>query len=159
MGESHACTIGSGGGIKCWGWNGDGQLGTGGTADQRTPMDVPGAEKEASTQKCSMFIAGVKSDKSLAVWRTVRRLGVGRLNFAAETSLPGLSVGAIALGASHTCAIMSDGSVKCWGLNSYGQLGIGSTAWQGSVVNVPGTLSVIEVCVPGGMLMNLLAVY
>ena len=73
--------------------------------------------------------------------------------------LPGLSVVAIALGAGHTCAIMSEGSVKCWGLNSYGQLGIGSTAWQGSVVNVPGTFSVIAVCVLGGMLMNLLAMY
>ena len=77
-----------------------------------------------------------------------------RLNFAAETSLSGLSVVTIALGAGHTCAIMSEGSVKCWGLNSYGQLGIGSTAWQGSVVNVPGTFSVIAVCVLGGMLMT-----
>ena len=44
LGESHACAIGSGGGIKCWGWNGDGQLGIGSTADQHSPMDVPGAE-------------------------------------------------------------------------------------------------------------------
>ena len=110
LGESHACTIGSGGGIKCWGWNGDGQLGTGGTADQHTPMDVPGAETdlETSTQKCSLSIAGVKSDNLLTKYkwrRTIRRIGVRRLNFAAETlSLKGAGCGRIATAVSATTA-------------------------------------------------------
>ena len=46
---------------------------------------------------------------------------------------------AIALGATHhTCAITSEGSVKCWGRNEEGQLGIGGTGQQDIPAEVSG---------------------
>ena len=47
----------------------------------------------------------------------------------------GISVSAIALGYAHTC-VLASGSVKCWGWNNHGQLGIGSTTDQTSPMDV-----------------------
>jgi alpha-tubulin suppressor-like RCC1 family protein len=43
----------------------------------------------------------------------------------------GLKAKDIAVGGKHACAILSDDSVKCWGNNSFGQLGIGNTVNMG----------------------------
>ena len=48
----------------------------------------------------------------------------------------GYSAISIALGESHTCAIVTGGGVKCWGYNDFGQLGIGSSSTQYSPQNV-----------------------
>ena len=41
-GGSHTCALLSGGGIDCWGYNGDVELGTGDKTERLTPTGVPG---------------------------------------------------------------------------------------------------------------------
>ncbi len=94
-GSSHTCALLDNGTVKCWGDNGDGQLGLGDTADRGDG-------------------AGEMGDNLPAV-----DLGTGR------------TATAITAGDDHTCALLDNGTVKCWGDNAYGQLGLGDTADRG----------------------------
>ncbi len=42
LGYAHTCVIEAGGGVKCWGSNGNGQLGIGNNVQQTRPVSVPG---------------------------------------------------------------------------------------------------------------------
>src|SRR5690606_24618541 len=51
----------------------------------------------------------------------------------------GLTAVAISLGGFHTCAILNDSTLKCWGWNAVGQLGLGSlTSAIGATANSMG---------------------
>ncbi len=57
--------------------------------------------------------------------------GAGCVASIPRVSLPdGEKATMVTAGGSHTCALLESGRVVCWGLNAYGQLGIGSQASQ-----------------------------
>jgi alpha-tubulin suppressor-like RCC1 family protein len=57
--------------------------------------------------------------------------------------VPGLSgIKFVAVGATHTCALLSNATVKCWGQNTFGQLGDGTTTNRLTPTLVPGLSSV-----------------
>lgn len=53
----------------------------------------------------------------------------------------------IAPGYTHTCAILADNSVKCWGSNDFAQLGDGTTAVRPGAVTVAGVVNPIDIAV------------
>lgn len=55
----------------------------------------------------------------------------------------------IALGNSHACAITKWAAVVCWGANSYGQLGDGTTIQRNTPVVVPGLNNVVSIAAGG----------
>lgn len=135
-GLTHACAITTGGEMRCWGRNNEGQLGRGNTTNSVTPVQVTGM----SSGVTAMGLRKTSTGATCAVqsgaakcwgWNENNSLGDGsQANEVKSSPLPvvGLSSGvtAIQMGRQHTCAIQS-GGIKCWGDNSFGQHGVGTT--------------------------------
>jgi uncharacterized repeat protein (TIGR02059 family) len=143
-GQSHSCALVSGGTVQCWGWNGNGQLGTGTTSDSLTPADVnglpPSGESVVAITADIYHTCALVSNGSAHCWgRNIYGiLGDGTTTQrTSPVAVSGLSTGvtSISAGYFHTCAVIS-GEVKCWGLNEYGYVGDGSTTQRLTPVSV-----------------------
>lgn len=130
--DVHTCAITAAGSVRCWGENGLGQLGNNSTTDSGSPVDVLGlanvtALAAGADHACALSTAGgVKCWGSNAAGQVGDGSTVNRLT---PIDVAGLTSGviAIAAGGSSSCALLSSGTLRCWGSNSSGQLGDGST--------------------------------
>lgn len=135
--SAHTCALLQSGGVTCWGENSYGQLGDGTTSAHLTPVDVliTGVQSIAtgSAHSCAVLING---GVNCWGWNAAGQLGDGtmtdRLTPVAVIGLES-GVSAIAAGFAHTCALMTTGEVKCWGGNTWGQLGNGETSSGSSI--------------------------
>jgi len=106
-GESHTCAILNNTAIKCWGRSNEGQMGL-----IKWCVEVP----------CDDIIGdGIGGDEMGVAANELTRMGTGR------------TATAIAAGYHHTCAILDNSSIKCWGSNNAGQLGLGDTSNRGDL--------------------------
>ena len=148
-GGSHTCALVSGGGLKCWGDNGSGQVGDNSTTDRLVPVDVSGlasgvqAISAGDQHTCALVSGGAKcwGDNSFG------QLGEGsNTSHLTPVDVTGLTSGmqAISAGGGHTCASTVGGGVKCWGSNASGQLGDNSTTGSLTPVDVTGLASSVQ---------------
>ena len=154
-GDLHTCAVTNTGGAYCWGYNYFGQLGDGTTSDRVTPVAVMGVNTPVQAIAAgSNHTCLVTTNGSVLCWGAnyVGQLGD---NTTTERVTPitvtGLSspVQAIATGTDHTCAVTTGGDVYCWGYNTYGQLGNGTTTDSLTPVTVTGLISPIQAIAAG----------
>ncbi len=130
----------------CWGYNSSGQVGDGTTTTKSTPtLVLPSGV--ASLAPAYSHTCAAMTDGSAKCWggNTYGSIGNGTTTSvttpAAVVGVDGIGslsgVAEVCAGYGHSCARLTDGRVACWGYNSSGQLGIGSTVSS----NVPKAVS------------------
>src|SRR5690606_12679669 len=139
VGSNFTCIILDTNGVKCWGHNSAGQLGYGDTTQRNAPPAAPvnlGPGRAAKSlaaghqHTCALLAPG-----RVKCWgyNTYGQTGYGDTSprYAPPASVVNLGVDRtakrLAAGYNHTCAILDDNTVKCWGYNNSGQLGYGDT--------------------------------
>jgi alpha-tubulin suppressor-like RCC1 family protein len=139
----HTCALSSGG-VKCWGSNASGALGDDSVIHRLTPVNVVGLGDAAAVSAGGSHTCATRSEGAVACWgnNNFGQLGDGtRTDRRVPVHVVGLGGRATAItsGNGHTCALLADGVVKCWGVNASGQLGDGTlTTFRVTPVEVVG---------------------
>lgn len=154
-GWNHTCALDGTGSVWCWGLNGDGQLGDGSRLDRLAPTRIPAAPPFQLLAAGNAHTCGVTGGE-VRCWGDNRfgQLGTGGTDAAVRPSgaveLPGPAV-RVVTGAVHSCALVAEGQVLCWGQNLHGQLGDGTTTHRSSPTPVAGDLRFRTLEAGGGM--------
>jgi cysteine-rich repeat protein len=143
-GRSHTCALLEDGAVRCWGDNRSGQLGQGHTSlvgDDELPSsagDVHVGGRAVQLAAGDKHTCALLHDGALRCWgfNDDGQLGQGDQNAIGDNELPdsvdvvdmGGRAVEIATGGWHTCALLDDGTLRCWGSNYSGQLGYGHTS-------------------------------
>lgn len=133
-GDYHSCALLSGGSVRCWGDNSQGQLGLNGVAnigDRDRPFDHPPIDLGGTAVQIEAGASHTCARLSTGGVRCWGSNGSGQLGYDTATYVvtqspaqrgdvnlaePALD---IALGESHTCALLTSGNVRCWGRHDY----------------------------------------
>ena len=157
-GGYHTCAILTDGIVKCWGYGLYGQLGYGNTANVGDPSTAPpvnlgGNRKAVAISAGELHTCALLNDASVRCWGlgTGGRLGGGDPQTVGDNETPGevppVNLGgdalAISAGDSHSCALLTGGAVRCWGINDAGQLGYANTTHLGDN-EAPGSVGPVD---------------
>ncbi|MBI2522737.1 MAG: PKD domain-containing protein [Bdellovibrio sp.] len=146
-GANHNCAIINSGDLRCWGLNNFGQLGLAESnpyiTQNKTPAELSLVNVGTAVTKVATGGAHtcvIVLDGKVKCWGDNRfgQLGYGNTTTLGIAQTPanigfvdvGGPVKSLALGRSHTCALLTNGAVRCWGDNSYGKLGYGHPIYK-----------------------------
>ena len=158
-GASDTCALLDNGRVRCWGRGADGELGYGNTnsiGDDETPGSVAPVglgRKAVAISGGDLHACAILDNGRVRCWgsNAVGQLGYGNTDSIGDDETPGsvapVGLGrkaiAISAGASHTCAVLDNGKVRCWGSGANGRLGYGNVEAIGDNED-PGSISPVD---------------
>ncbi len=128
-GAYHACAVDTTAHLRCWGYNGDGELGLNNQTNSSVPVPLsyPSSVAEVAATNystCARDTYGIVTcwgnNYSGQVGDSTNQLRLGPVWVLNDSKK-------LRAGVNHVCSLQADGSVMCWGDNSYGQLMDGTT--------------------------------
>jgi alpha-tubulin suppressor-like RCC1 family protein len=153
LGRMHSCALVENGEARCWGSSEYGQLGDGTYNERPTPVPVLSSSGGLPLTGVEALALGRLHSCALVSGGEVRCWGYGSFGLLGDGSPIGAhrtvpvtvrlpegqhltGVQSLAAGDLHNCALMTSGELRCWGNNSAGQLGNGTTTNQPAAVGV-----------------------
>ena len=134
VGATHACGLTAAGQAWCWGQGTNGELGNGRTVASATPVAVSGVPNLLAIGAGTAHTCALTASGAVYCWGSNRSGELGAHGSeqsatpVAVSSPTGVSFVSLAVGPSHSCALATSGTLYCWGDNSSGQIGNGSTS-------------------------------
>ncbi len=125
----HTCALQTSGAVLCWGRGEFGELGSSGYYINPTPTAVNGLSDAVALAAGFNHTCALRADGTARCWgrNDYGQLGSGStsnfvINPVSVTDLT--DTVALSAGYFHTCAVQASGTVRCWGNNVNGELGI-----------------------------------
>lgn len=161
-GRDHSLAILRNGQMLSWGRNVVGELGDGSLTQRNAPVTVTGISTAVHCAGGHGHSLAVLQDGSVWAWGSnyLGALGLDLTGGATGTIIPFMIPGLrnavmVAAGALFSAALLADGTVRVWGANSLGSLGLGDTEERRAPVPVPGLSNIVHI---SAGLFHLLAV-
>jgi len=133
--------------VRAWGWNGEGELGNGATANSTTPVlvrEVIGAVSISAGWYHNLAVMGGGGLWAWG-WNGMGQLGTGS---TADQHIPvagaWITVVQASAGAAHSLVVDNTGHLMAWGWNATGQLGDGSTADRTTPETIAGNVKSVS---------------
>lgn len=131
-GQTHTCALTTSKIVQCWGFNSNGQVGNP-VNQSPTRVDVAGLTNVIDIEAGQYHTCALTAAGEVKCWgmNTGNQIGIaGGGNVFSPTTVTGLGSGVSSLSklsasSNHSCATLSSGTTKCWGINNSKQLGNG----------------------------------
>jgi alpha-tubulin suppressor-like RCC1 family protein len=149
-GRLHTCALLADTTVRCWGYNGNGQLGDNTVIQRTSSVAVSGLSTATAISAGYSHTCAVLSSGAARCWGNNANGQLGdntvtqRLTPVAVSGISTAVGITAAIQGSYTCALLSNGTASCWGLNGNNQLGDGTTTQRLTPVAVTGLTTAVE---------------